>query len=108
LEVTARVTALKQLSRVSCSAQQRHAGICKSFSASLNNAEDVLSQQNMQSNDAFRHAEKDQEVEIQALESSMSAMKQVLDDVLDLQRMDSGKFTLKHEPFPFHTIVQAS
>jgi signal transduction histidine kinase len=62
----------------------------------------------MQSNDAFRHAEKDQEVEIQALESSMSAMKQVLDDVLDLQRMDSGKFTLKHEPFPFHTIVQAS
>jgi hypothetical protein len=35
-------------------------------------------------------------------------VKQVLDDVLDLQRMDSGKFNLKYEPFPFNTIVRAS
>jgi signal transduction histidine kinase len=71
----------------------------------LNSA--MLAFQNMQTNNAFEHCKEDQAVEIHALEGSMAAMKQVLDDVLDLQRMDSGKFENKPQPFPFHRAVQS-
>ncbi|KAL1747814.1 histidine kinase [Schizophyllum fasciatum] len=45
---------------------------------------------------------KAQTFEVHALEVSLKQMQQVLNDVLDLQKMDTGLFEFKPRPFPFH------
>ncbi|TRM65619.1 histidine kinase [Schizophyllum amplum] len=45
---------------------------------------------------------KAQSFEVHALEVSLKQMQQVLNDVLDLQKMDTGLFEFKPRPFPFH------
>ncbi|KAL1733917.1 histidine kinase [Schizophyllum commune] len=45
---------------------------------------------------------KTQTFEVHALEVSLKQMQQVLNDVLDLQKMDTGLFEFKPRPFPFH------
>ncbi|KDQ09358.1 hypothetical protein BOTBODRAFT_529473 [Botryobasidium botryosum FD-172 SS1] len=75
----------------------------------LNSA--MLAFQNLQTNPAFAafcsSNASSLSVEIAALEGSMSAMKQVLDDVLDLQRMDSGRFESNPHAFEFHQCVRS-
>ncbi|KAG8876393.1 hypothetical protein FRB98_007321, partial [Tulasnella sp. 332] len=71
----------------------------------LNSA--MLAYQNLQSNNAFERAQEDQAVEIHALEGSLTMMQQVLNDVLDLQRMDAGRFESSPSPFPFHVMIQS-
>lgn len=46
-------------------------------------------------------------VEVYALESSLQQVQQVLNDVLDLQRMDAGKFESVNQPFHFHRAINA-
>ncbi|KDQ07591.1 hypothetical protein BOTBODRAFT_149123 [Botryobasidium botryosum FD-172 SS1] len=75
----------------------------------LNSA--MLAFQNLQSNRSFAlfcaSNSSSLSVEIAALEGSMSAMKQVLDDVLDLQRMDSGRFESNPHAFEFHQCLRS-
>ncbi|KAG9023299.1 hypothetical protein FRB95_013270 [Tulasnella sp. JGI-2019a] len=71
----------------------------------LNSA--MLAYQNLQSNNAFEKVQEDQAVEIHALEGSLTMMQQVLNDVLDLQRMDAGRFESSPSPFPFHVMIQS-
>lgn len=68
----------------------------------------VLAFQNLQVNNAFQgdHAES-QSVEIHALEASLFMMQQVLNDVLDLERMDSGRFESNPRPFPLHRAINS-
>ncbi|KAH8928958.1 hypothetical protein BT69DRAFT_1256863 [Atractiella rhizophila] len=72
----------------------------------LNSA--MLAFQNLEVNDVFKHClGKDQEVEVHALLGSLKAMKTVLDDVLDFNRMDAGKFISNPAPFHFHRSIEA-
>ncbi|KAL0954020.1 hypothetical protein HGRIS_005174 [Hohenbuehelia grisea] len=45
------------------------------------------------------------EIEFTALEGSLSMMSKVLNDVLDFNRMDSGKFESVHRPYLFHQVM---
>ncbi|KZT58102.1 hypothetical protein CALCODRAFT_468890 [Calocera cornea HHB12733] len=68
----------------------------------------ALAFQNLKSAEAFKEDEADtHETEIHALEASLSMMQQVLDDVLDLQRMDSGRFESSPRPFPLHRAINS-
>lgn len=67
----------------------------------------MLAFQNLQSEGALRTAESgNQALEVFALDSSLTTMQQVLNDVLDLQRMDAGKFEMTMRPFNFHRHIQ--
>ncbi|KAF5351378.1 hypothetical protein D9758_008035 [Tetrapyrgos nigripes] len=50
---------------------------------------------------------KSQEIEFNALEGSLSMMSKVLNDVLDFNRMDSGKFESVARPYPFHQVMRS-
>ncbi|KZO96568.1 hypothetical protein CALVIDRAFT_549576 [Calocera viscosa TUFC12733] len=68
----------------------------------------ALAFQNLKSAEAFKEEETEtHETEIHALEASLSMMQQVLDDVLDLQRMDSGRFESSPRPFPLHRAINS-
>ncbi|EJU04543.1 hypothetical protein DACRYDRAFT_113942 [Dacryopinax primogenitus] len=68
----------------------------------------ALAFQNLKSAEAFKEDETEtHETEIHALEASLSMMQQVLDDVLDLQRMDSGRFESSPRPFPLHRAINS-
>ncbi|KAG8761318.1 hypothetical protein FRC11_014076 [Ceratobasidium sp. 423] len=47
------------------------------------------------------------DVEFNALEGSLSMMSKVLNDVLDFNRMDSGRFESVSKPYPFHTVMRS-
>lgn len=57
---------------------------------------------------------KAQEIEFKALEGSLSMMSKVLNDVLDFNRMDSGRFEsvfkvnflLRHDPCPVSALTK--
>lgn len=66
-----------------------------------------LAFQNLQGTAAFNDRDEDQMVEVYALESSLQQVQQVLNDVLDLQRMDAGRFEQNHQPFHFHRAINA-
>ncbi|TFK71678.1 hypothetical protein BDN72DRAFT_895509 [Pluteus cervinus] len=51
---------------------------------------------------------KEQEIEFNALEGSLSMMSKVLNDVLDFHRMDSGKFESVSRPYAFHQVMRSS
>ncbi|KAH7102227.1 hypothetical protein BKA62DRAFT_121650 [Auriculariales sp. MPI-PUGE-AT-0066] len=66
----------------------------------------MLAFQNLQVNNAFKDdSVESQNVEIHALEASLFMMQQVLNDVLDLERMDSGRFESNPRPFPLHRAI---
>lgn len=49
----------------------------------------------------------DQEIEFNALAGSLTMMSKVLNDVLDFNRMDSGKFESVSRPYSFHQVMQS-
>ncbi|CAE6406227.1 unnamed protein product [Rhizoctonia solani] len=50
---------------------------------------------------------KEHDVEFNALEGSLSMMSKVLNDVLDFNRMDSGRFESVSKPYAFHTVMRS-
>lgn len=50
---------------------------------------------------------KDQEIEFKALQGSLGMMSKVLNDVLDFNRMDSGRFESVARPYPFHQVMRS-
>ncbi|KAJ6518948.1 histidine kinase [Mycena sanguinolenta] len=63
----------------------------------------LLAVQNM----AVRPIAKDHEVEFNALEGSLSMMSKVLNDVLDFNRMDSGRLESLSRPYAFHKVLRS-
>ncbi|KAF8216735.1 hypothetical protein K438DRAFT_1797735 [Mycena galopus ATCC 62051] len=68
----------------------------------LNSA--LLAVQNISSSDIIT---KDHEIEFHALSGSLNMMRNVLNDVLDFNRMDSGTFEVSSRPFAFHTTMRS-
>ncbi|KZP17575.1 hypothetical protein FIBSPDRAFT_920629 [Athelia psychrophila] len=64
----------------------------------------LLAVQNM---DASGTVAKGQEIEFNALEGSLSMMSKVLNDVLDFNRMDSGRFESVSKPYAFHQVMRS-
>ena len=64
----------------------------------------LLAVQNMA---AVGGIDKSQEIEFTALEGSLSMMSKVLNDVLDFNRMDSGRFESVLKPYPFHQVMRS-
>ena len=64
----------------------------------------LLAVQNMAASGAIA---KGQEIEFKALEGSLSMMSKVLNDVLDFNRMDSGRFESVSKPYPFHKVMRS-
>ncbi|KAI0091448.1 hypothetical protein BDY19DRAFT_983786 [Irpex rosettiformis] len=64
----------------------------------------LLAVQNM---DASGAVAKSQEIEFKALEGSLNMMSKVLNDVLDFNRMDSGRFESVLKPYAFHQAMRS-
>ncbi|KDQ61452.1 hypothetical protein JAAARDRAFT_510766 [Jaapia argillacea MUCL 33604] len=64
----------------------------------------LLAVQNME---ATTPVPKAQEIEFKALEGSLNMMSKVLNDVLDFNRMDSGRFESVSKPYPFHRVMRS-
>ncbi|KAF9560107.1 hypothetical protein CPC08DRAFT_708306 [Agrocybe pediades] len=64
----------------------------------------LLAVQNMEASGTIA---KDQEIEFNALCGSLSMMSKVLNDVLDFNRMDSGKFESASRPYGFHQVMRS-
>ncbi|KAI0364370.1 hypothetical protein BV20DRAFT_974568 [Pilatotrama ljubarskyi] len=62
----------------------------------------LLAVQNMQASGAVT-----QDIEFKALEGSLSMMSKVLNDVLDFNRMDSGRFESVLKPYKFHQVMRS-
>ncbi|KDQ58727.1 hypothetical protein JAAARDRAFT_206584 [Jaapia argillacea MUCL 33604] len=69
----------------------------------------MLAYQNLRTSNAFKdeHLRHHNSVEIYALEASLTMMQQVLNDVLDLQKMDAGRFESSPRPFPLHRAINS-
>jgi osomolarity two-component system, sensor histidine kinase SLN1 len=50
---------------------------------------------------------KSQDLEFNALEGSLAMMSKVLNDVLDFNRMDSGKFESVNKPYALHQVLRS-
>ena len=64
----------------------------------------LLAVQNMEASGTVAKA---QEIEFKALEGSLSMMSKVLNDVLDFNRMDSGRFESVARPYAFHKVMRS-
>jgi osomolarity two-component system, sensor histidine kinase SLN1 len=64
----------------------------------------LLAVQNMAAVGVFGRAH---ELEFNALEGSLNMMSKVLNDVLDFNRMDSGRFESVSKPYAFHNAFDA-
>ncbi|KAI0058853.1 hypothetical protein BV25DRAFT_1918961 [Artomyces pyxidatus] len=64
----------------------------------------LLAVQNMEASGVVPRA---QDIEFKALEGSLSMMSKVLNDVLDFNRMDSGRFESVFKPYSFHQVIQS-
>lgn len=64
----------------------------------------LLAVQNMEASGTVA---KEQEIEFKALEGSLSMMSKVLNDVLDFNRMDSGRFESVLKPYAFHQVMRS-
>ncbi|KAF9224071.1 hypothetical protein BS17DRAFT_795625 [Gyrodon lividus] len=62
-----------------------------------------LAVQNMEASGAVSKA---QEIEFMALGGSLVMMSKVLNDMLDFNRMDSGKFEILSKPYAFHAVMR--
>ncbi|EIN05969.1 hypothetical protein PUNSTDRAFT_145366 [Punctularia strigosozonata HHB-11173 SS5] len=60
----------------------------------------------VQNIDAGGVVPKEHEIEFRALEGSLSMMSKVLNDVLDFNRMDAGRFESVHKPYAFHQVME--
>lgn len=71
----------------------------------------LLAVQNMQaerlSSSNTARSTNDSDIEWAALEGSLSMMSKVLNDVLDFDRMDSGKFESANRPYAFHQVMRS-
>ncbi|KDQ54456.1 hypothetical protein JAAARDRAFT_696446 [Jaapia argillacea MUCL 33604] len=69
----------------------------------------MLAYQNLRSSNAFKdeYVQDHNNVEVYALEASLTMMQQVLNDVLDLQKMDAGRFESSPRPFPLHRAINS-
>ncbi|KAI9430179.1 hypothetical protein H4582DRAFT_1530726 [Lactarius indigo] len=63
----------------------------------------LLAVQNMEATGIVPRA---QEIEFKALEGSLGMMSKVLNDVLDFNRMDSGRFESVSRPYSFHQVMR--
>ncbi|KAG9313135.1 Tco5, signal transduction HAMP domain histidine kinase [Chiua virens] len=63
----------------------------------------ILAVQNMEASGAVSKA---QEMEFMALGGSLVMMSKVLNDVLDFNRMDSGRFEILSKPYAFHAVIR--
>ncbi|KDQ49238.1 hypothetical protein JAAARDRAFT_43030 [Jaapia argillacea MUCL 33604] len=64
----------------------------------------LLAAQNMEASGVIG---KGQEVEFRALEASLTMMSKVLNDVLDFNRLDSGRFESVSKPYAFHKAMRS-
>ncbi|KAI0701497.1 hypothetical protein BC835DRAFT_1322983 [Cytidiella melzeri] len=64
----------------------------------------LLAVQNMA---ASRDPDSSPDIEFTALEGSLSMMSKVLNDVLDFNRMDSGRFESLAKPYSFHQVMKS-
>ncbi|KZT67331.1 hypothetical protein DAEQUDRAFT_729184 [Daedalea quercina L-15889] len=64
----------------------------------------LLAVQNMEASGSVARS---QEIEFKALEGSLSMMSKVLNDVLDFNRMDSGRFESVLKPYSFHKVMRS-
>ncbi|KAH9930211.1 uncharacterized protein B0H18DRAFT_1116910 [Fomitopsis serialis] len=64
----------------------------------------LLAVQNMEASGSVAKA---QDIEFRALEGSLSMMSKVLNDVLDFNRMDSGRFESVLKPYSFHQVMRS-
>lgn len=64
----------------------------------------ILAVQNMEASHMIM---KDQEIEFNALCGSLSMMSKVLNDVLDFNRMDGGRFEILSRPYAFHQVMRS-
>ncbi|EJU04144.1 hypothetical protein DACRYDRAFT_114545 [Dacryopinax primogenitus] len=64
----------------------------------------LLASQNLIGSGAIK---KEEDVEFQALEGSLKMMSKVLNDVLDFNRMDSGRFVTVSKPYCFHGAIRS-
>ncbi|KAG9016710.1 hypothetical protein FRB90_002391, partial [Tulasnella sp. 427] len=62
----------------------------------------LLAVQNMQATGQFSQ----DDIEYTALEGSLNMMSKVLNDVLDFNRMDSGRFESVSKPYAFHKVIK--
>ncbi|KAG9016698.1 hypothetical protein FRB90_002453 [Tulasnella sp. 427] len=62
----------------------------------------LLALQNMQASGLL----KNDDIEVTALEGSLTMMSKVLNDVLDFNRMDSGRFESVSKPYAFHKVIK--
>ncbi|KAL4251564.1 hypothetical protein ABKN59_006690 [Abortiporus biennis] len=76
--------------------------LCLQVRVPLNTA--LLAVQNMEASGTIA---KTQEIEFKALEGSLSMMSKVLNDVLDFNRMDSGRFESVLKPYAFHQVMRS-
>ncbi|KAH0836785.1 Tco5, signal transduction HAMP domain histidine kinase [Lanmaoa asiatica] len=63
----------------------------------------LLAVQNMEASGAVSKA---QEIEFMALGGSLVMMSKVLNDMLDFNRMDSGRFEILSKPYAFHAVLR--
>ncbi|KZT34639.1 hypothetical protein SISSUDRAFT_1052488 [Sistotremastrum suecicum HHB10207 ss-3] len=66
----------------------------------------MLAVQNMEASGKLVR-DKDNDIEFSALEGSLSMMSKVLNDVLDFNRLDAGKFESVSKPYPLHTVIRS-
>ncbi|QRW13620.1 protein-histidine kinase [Ceratobasidium sp. AG-Ba] len=64
----------------------------------------LLAAQNLAGTGAIQ---REHEIEFNALEGSLNMMSKVLNDVLDFNRMDSGRFETVSKPFAFHAVIRS-
>ncbi|CAE7184079.1 unnamed protein product [Rhizoctonia solani] len=64
----------------------------------------LLATQNLAGTNAIQ---REHEIEFNALEGSLNMMSKVLNDVLDFNRMDSGRFETVSKPFAFHAVIRS-
>ncbi|KAG9014389.1 hypothetical protein FRB94_012795 [Tulasnella sp. JGI-2019a] len=64
----------------------------------------LLAVQNMEATGVF---DEDNNLEFTALEGSLNMMSKVLNDVLDFNRMDSGRFESVAKPYAFHKVIKS-
>ncbi|KAH8917094.1 hypothetical protein BT69DRAFT_1323821 [Atractiella rhizophila] len=68
----------------------------------------LLAVQNMQAAGVFDNLDgSDQNVEFIALEGSLVMVQNVLNDVLDFNRMEAGRFATSYNPFSFHKLIKS-
>ncbi|KZS94496.1 hypothetical protein SISNIDRAFT_453422 [Sistotremastrum niveocremeum HHB9708] len=64
----------------------------------------LLAVQNMEASGILKKGE---HIESAALEGSLNMMSKVLNDVLDFNRMDTGRFESVHKPYHFHQVMRS-